>query len=458
MPPVNLALDQKSLFDTIHLHPVLHGARFLIVLGSYFGKLDIYEHMRSLGCTMVVMDGPDHWAQHYVELGLFEAFLEIAPDNLNLSDALAVAKVYPKPFDAIITFDEYATRLTAGLAQALNLPGHPPAVVELNKFEVRQKCQQAGLPGPRFFQINGSDDLTKATWHVGFPAVLKPVQGASSFDVFRVESLDGLQARYDAILNEREMHPRDTPFNSGDSDESWLVWQHGFTMVLEEYLDGDEYDIDCLLSGGELVYASVTGEKPQPRMIETGARLPALCPVEHETALIDMAHKTLKVLGYSNGVFHVEAKYTSRGPRLIEVNARMGGGPIHLMNRRVWGVDLIEQYLLTSLGLPIRPHKRAPQTYLSSVILVAPFTGIATRDNCLDHLNHHPDVIFCKTYISAGEQVNGPEEHVPGWLGEVIVQGNTRAEADWRLNQIIAGLEIPLKPVVESAARLATGA
>jgi hypothetical protein len=34
----------------------------------------------------------------------------------------------------------------------------------------------------------------------------------------------------------------------------------------------------------------------------------------------------LQALGFTCGVFHVECKYTSRGPRLIEVNARMGGG------------------------------------------------------------------------------------------------------------------------------------
>lgn len=32
------------------------------------------------------------------------------------------------------------------------------------------------------------------------------------------------------------------------------------------------------------------------------------------------------------GVYHVELKYTSRGPRLIEVNCRMGGGPVRLTN------------------------------------------------------------------------------------------------------------------------------
>jgi biotin carboxylase len=41
----------------------------------------------------------------------------------------------------------------------------------------------------------------------------------------------------------------------------------------------------------------------------------------HHTLLL-----LLQALGFTCGVFHVECKYTSRGPRLIEVNARMGGG------------------------------------------------------------------------------------------------------------------------------------
>jgi biotin carboxylase len=49
-------------------------------------------------------------------------------------------------------------------------------------------------------------------------------------------------------------------------------------------------------------------------------------------------------------VFHVELKYTSRGPRLIEVNCRMGGGVVRNMNLLVWGVDMVEEQLLCSAG------------------------------------------------------------------------------------------------------------
>ncbi len=55
-------------------------------------------------------------------------------------------------------------------------------------------------------------------------------------------------------------------------------------------------------------------------------------------------------LGFKLGVFHVECKYTSRGARLIEVNCRMGGGPVRDTNLLVWGVDLVEEHLMACAG------------------------------------------------------------------------------------------------------------
>merc|ERR1712203_583560 len=38
-----------------------------------------------------------------------------------------------------------------------------------------------------------------------------------------------------------------------------------------------------------------------------------------------------------------------------EVNARMGGGPVHEHNLRVWGVDLVEEAIFIAMGIPARP-------------------------------------------------------------------------------------------------------
>lgn len=79
------------------------------------------------------------------------------------------------------------------------------------------------------------------------------------------------------------------------------------------------------------------------------------------------------------GVFHVELKYTSRGPRLIEVNCRMGGGPVRLTNLLVWGVDLVEEHLLTCAGIPSRPPVASrPLVHVAEYSINAHKTGVIT--------------------------------------------------------------------------------
>lgn len=39
----------------------------------------------------------------------------------------------------------------------------------------------------------------------------------------------------------------------------------------------------------------------------------------------------------------------------VQINARMGGGPVQMINKLVWGVDLIEEQCLASVGIPSRP-------------------------------------------------------------------------------------------------------
>mmetsp|Transcript_4541 Transcript_4541/g.3764 ORF Transcript_4541/g.3764 Transcript_4541/m.3764 type:complete len:103 (+) Transcript_4541:529-837(+) len=83
--------------------------------------------------------------------------------------------------------------------------------------------------------------------------------------------------------------------------------------------------------------------------------LPSMLPNNEVKGLRQMAVDSVTAMGFTDGVFHVEGKYTSRGPRLIEVNARLGGGPVHMMNKIANGVDLVDEELLLSVGIPSVP-------------------------------------------------------------------------------------------------------
>merc|ERR1712190_145357 len=111
------------------------------------------------------------------------------------------------------------------------------------------------------------------------------------------------------------------------------------------------------MSGGDWQYAAVSDNGPtlEPYFNETWGLCPSLLPKDKQSELKDLAVKSVQALGFPCGVFHVELKYTSTGPQLIEVNARMGGGPTWEVNFGTWGVCLVEEVIITALGIPSRP-------------------------------------------------------------------------------------------------------
>ena len=126
------------------------------------------------------------------------------------------------------------------------------------------------------------------------------------------------------------------------------------------------------------MFSSVSQNWPtaEPSFQETGLH----CPPDHDRKavrrLVDLVVQTVQAFGLHRGVLHIEGKCTSRGPRIIEVNARMGGGRIHEIVEAVWGVDLIEAHLRSCLDLPptVKPSRR-PRCAVVDAIVHAPATG-----------------------------------------------------------------------------------
>jgi biotin carboxylase len=153
----------------------------------------------------------------------------------------------------------------------------------------------------------------------------------------------------------------------------------GNDLLLEQYLDGVEFDVDLVIEDSEPVFSSVSQNWPtaEPSFQETGLH----CPPDHGARpvrrLVDLSVQTVQALGFSHGVLHVEGKCTTEGPRIVEVNARMGGGRIHQIVEAVWGVDLIEAHTRSSLGLPpaVAPSRK-PRCAVVNALVHAPATGV----------------------------------------------------------------------------------
>lgn len=165
----------------------------------------------------------------------------------------------------------------------------------------------------------------------------------------------------------------------------------------------------------------------------------------------EMGIAALKSCGFTQGIFHVELKYTSRGPRLIEINARMGGGQVRETHRRVYGVDLVEETLFACVGIPCRPNKAEPALcHLAYNYVNAHRSGRVTDISAVRKLDARDDVVYAKPLVKEGDIIVGPEEGMPTWVADIMV---SKQEAEQALEYVLSlseSLTVGVEPVKAS--------
>jgi carnosine synthase len=394
----------------------VEGAEVVVVSAGYRGKRRAYVRMAELGAHIVVVDEPGHWSESLVADGVAAAWLPSAVDGDPDHDAEAVlealARAGVRP-NGVLTFWEDSVSVAARVAAALGLPGNPPEAVDAARSKVRTRdlAARLGLPTPRARRVRSLDELFAAANEVGFPAVVKPEFGAGAAGCVRVDDTEALPGVYSVVR--RVVDP-----------EVDVIFRAGNDLLLEEYLDGVEFDVDLVMEDRECLFSSVSQNWPtaEPSFQETGLH----CPPDHDRKdvrrLVRHVVETVRAFGLARGVLHVEGKCTSHGPRIVEVNARMGGARVHEFVEAVWGVDLVEAQLRSCLALPqIFRASRRPRVAAVNAIVYAPATGLL---EALPFAEVKPSgclALDVDVDVAIGEEVQGPEAVFATALAEVTL-------------------------------------
>lgn len=346
-----------------------HGARALVVvygLGSA-GPVDL---LRSAGDTPVLLlfDSSDpHTARVGPLLEFFDDRLDIAARD---ADAI-VALIEPRRPSGVVTFSERMLPLTAVLASRLGLPGHRPASLEA----VTDKAVQRRLLGesPRLaIRYALADAAAGAIHDVGLPAVAKPVRGEGSANVRFLHTpadVDAFRATQETLWSA----PRDA--------------QRGMSaMLVEEYLPdathpasaayGSYVSVEAFVVGGRFVPWAITDKlRLAYPFFECGSIAPSRLPAPMAATVRDVAAEAVGLLGIVTGTVHVEIKLTPSGPKVIEVNGRLGGSVAKLMTA-VYGWDAVRGSMDVALDRePLLPVPMPLPSARCAVVVHVPATG-----------------------------------------------------------------------------------
>lgn len=240
----------------------------------------------------IVLHKEKNWAQPYVDHWI------IADTNDHQESLMAVAnflKSNPNvKVGGVVTFWEDDVLLTSRISDKFNWIGIPYATAKnvRNKFLFREFCRKNGVKTPKNCLIRNSEDLEHVRKEFLFPVVVKPAYGSSSAYVVKAEDHEGLEEVYNYIKS-----------NLTSNVESAL--HDGSDIVVEEYIDGDEVDIDILIQNGKIKYHSITDnfKTEEPFFVETGESIPSSLSAQRQEELLSLRRRLLKNSAYRTGAY-----------------------------------------------------------------------------------------------------------------------------------------------------------
>jgi biotin carboxylase len=344
---------------------------------------------------------------------LLNRFGPVVDINGLSADQILEELANPYQPDGIVTYLDANMTTFAQVAIRLHLPFHSveTAAALTDKYQQREVLGGAGLPMPAC-RIVGPEqserDLAAIESDVGWPAVLKPRSAQGSRYTFEVDDA----AQLGRLL-----------VSLGPSRPD---------MVLEGYLADDParadgpyaayVSVESLASGGVISHLALTGRFPMAENFrETGFFIPAALDDADQKAALELATSAIEALGVDTGCLHTEIKFTPDGPRIIEVNGRVGGGVPEMLGRAA-DIPLLELTLRVALGEEIRIDGPVATERIGYRFFLQPPAVSATvaAITGLDAVSDHPGVDTITVHQGPGADLDwkdGSRNHIMAVVG-----------------------------------------
>lgn len=259
-----------------------------------------------------------------------------APTTASARDVVAV-RSGPDPC-GVLTFSESAVSRCAELADHYGTQGNSASSILAcrNKSVQRRLLREAGVPSAQSWAMDKPSQWAALRAMVEGPVVVKPQAGAGSRRTYRVDDAD-LPSPVRAAM------------------------AGGERFVVEEMLHGqavppfgDYVSVESLVQAGTIRHFGVTGKLPLTEPFrENGQFFPAdYLKEDLRRQVLAVTSAAIRAVGLTNSIVHTELKLTSQGPRIIEVNGRLGGFLGDLI-RRSTGVEVIDLLAAVAAGEPV---------------------------------------------------------------------------------------------------------
>ncbi|MCI5072885.1 ATP-grasp domain-containing protein [bacterium] len=318
----------------------------------------------------------------------------------------------------VLSITEKGLYPTAVLNEKLDIVSTSIKSVECikNKHLMRKKLTEHGFNNVDYCIIHSFNDLIRFIHGKNYPFILKPTEGSGSKDIYKIDCLEDIHQ-----LNKKIF----------ESD-----------LIVEQYIDGNEYSIETFSFNGNHRIFSVTKKalaknEYDGEFIEIGHQLPTKLSVSNKY-LQEYISKFLDIMELKDGLAHTEIIIKDKTIYIIETHNRNGGDNIANLVRLSTGHDLYDYAIKWPLKLMEIPSESIKSLRGAAIrYFNIPPNKILKSISGLTKYKFEPNVVEININLKPGDTtpiVRSSHDRV----GYVICTGNTAQSAMNKCKELIS--------------------
>lgn len=373
----------------------------ILVFGVGILQRSIIKRAKGMGLFVVGID-PDNEAFCKGDVDAFEVV-----GGQDFEGTCAVVEKYG--IDAIVTAaTDKPLVMMARIAEMYGFPFYSVETAEwsTDKYKMKQRFLEGGVPCAQGRLISNAIEAND----LYYPLIVKPRDNSGSRGVKLCRNALELQAAIDEAL----------------------LYSHLKTVLVEEYIGGQEYSIEGLHYDGKSEVLQFTEKTTTefPYNVELAHKQPANLTDAQRDAIREVIAKIVECMHFENCPSHTELKINERGVFVIETSPRLGGDYItSTLVPLSTGINIEDQLLKIAVGENV-DTRTGGKNMASGVKFLDFGEGVVTHISSeIEKVKSWENVIAFDCDVKSGDHLHAFKSGLDRY-GQLICQADTRDEID----------------------------
>jgi biotin carboxylase len=300
----------------------------ILCITTYEKGQEFMRQCKRQGCRVILLTAEKLRDADWPRESLDDTFY--IPEELPIADIVSAVThlARSQKLDRLVALDEYDMETAATLREHLRIPGMGLTTMRYfrDKLAMRMRALDRHVRVPDFVAVVNHDDIRYYLEHVPGPWVLKPRQEASAIGIKKIHAPHELWPVLEQL---------------GDKQSAFL---------LEQFVPGDVFHVDSIVSENEVVFANVSKYGKPPMNVAQGGGIFTTFTVprrsDADTGLRAINRELIAALGLVRGVAHAEfiQAHADGNFYFLECAARVGGAYINEMVEAATGINLWREW------------------------------------------------------------------------------------------------------------------